>query len=238
MGTVAGAYPAARATERKTDPYTGFSAAKRRYAEQFGDVIVDRNYLRLGLLAVSVVAVAAAGLAWKAYSVVENFRPVVIRVDKVGRAEAVRYPEYGYAPQEPEIRYFLREFARLLWTRNRFALESNLKMATSLMSRELAAQETEAWKRSKLVENYSKEPIDVDVSVERIVISQLKTPPYQATVDFEQVFYAAGTREVSNRLLYTMTVVFDFRSEVPADVAETNPLGLQVKTYRAQAVTP
>ena len=37
-------------------------------------------------------------------------KPLVIRIDDVGRAEAVQYDASRYQPQPPELRYFLTQF--------------------------------------------------------------------------------------------------------------------------------
>jgi type IV secretion system protein VirB5 len=37
-------------------------------------------------------------------------KPLVVRIDEVGRAEAVQYDASGYRPQAPELRYFLTQF--------------------------------------------------------------------------------------------------------------------------------
>ena len=39
-----------------------------------------------------------------------NVKPLVIRIDDVGRAEAVQYDATAYQPQPPELRYFLTQF--------------------------------------------------------------------------------------------------------------------------------
>ena len=37
-------------------------------------------------------------------------KPLVVRIDEVGRAEAVAYDATRYQPQPPELRYFLTQF--------------------------------------------------------------------------------------------------------------------------------
>jgi len=66
-----------------------FNTAKRLYMEQFGSALVTNNYLLVALAGVSLVA---AGLIWlnlKTHQTFENFKPLVIRISDVGRAEAL-----------------------------------------------------------------------------------------------------------------------------------------------------
>src|SRR5947208_1506699 len=104
-------------TEPKQD--VTFNAAKQLYAEQFGDAIVTNTYLKIALL---VMALVAAGLIYtniKTVRMIENFKPLVIRINDIGRAEAIRYDMHGYKPQDAEIKYFLIDFCRLYYGRNR-----------------------------------------------------------------------------------------------------------------------
>ena len=39
-----------------------------------------------------------------------HIKPLVVRIDEVGRAEAVAYDATRYKPQPPELRYFLTQF--------------------------------------------------------------------------------------------------------------------------------
>src|SRR6266481_5634991 len=100
------------ATEAKQD--STFNAAKQLYAEQFGDAIVTNTYLKIALLAMALVSAGLIYTNIRTVRMVQNFKPLVIRISDIGRAEAVRYDTLGYRPQDGEIKYFLSEFCRLL----------------------------------------------------------------------------------------------------------------------------
>ena len=111
----------------ETKPYATFNAAKQLYAEQFGDAIVTNTYLKIALL---VMALVAAGLIYtnvKTVRMVQDFKPLVIRINDIGRAEAVKYDTLGYKPEDAEIKYFLSEFCRLYYNRNRYTIRDNFK---------------------------------------------------------------------------------------------------------------
>jgi type IV secretory pathway TrbF-like protein len=93
-------------------PEKDFNAAKRQYVEQFGSVLVMNTYLKVGLLALSLVCVGLIVLNIKTFGAFRHLRPLVVRIDAVGRAEAVRYDSLEYRPQEAEIKYFLIDFVQ------------------------------------------------------------------------------------------------------------------------------
>ncbi len=84
--------------------------AKRQFVELYGSALVMNTYLKIALVLVSLVALGLVGLNFHTASKYANVKPLVIRIDDVGRAEAVQYDATGYQPQAPELRYFLTQF--------------------------------------------------------------------------------------------------------------------------------
>jgi type IV secretion system protein VirB5 len=66
-----------------------FNAAKRLYAEQFGDAIVTNTYLKIALLGMTLIAAGLLYVTVRTARMVQNFKPLVIRINDIGRAEAV-----------------------------------------------------------------------------------------------------------------------------------------------------
>src|SRR5436189_1153586 len=83
--------------------------AKRQYVELFGSALVMNTYLKIALLCVSTIAVGLLLLNFLTQSRYANVKPLVIRIDEVGRAQAVQYDTLTYTPQgqAPELKYFL-----------------------------------------------------------------------------------------------------------------------------------
>src|SRR6266702_747909 len=73
--------------------------AKRQYVELFGSALVMNTYLKIALLCVSLIAVGLLLLNFRTQSKYANVKPLVIRIDEVGRAQAVQYDTLTYAPQ-------------------------------------------------------------------------------------------------------------------------------------------
>jgi type IV secretory pathway component VirB8 len=220
------------ANEAKHDPT--FNAAKQLYAEQFGDAIVTNTYLKIALLVMSFVAGGLIYANLKTVRMVENFKPLVIRINDIGRAEAVRYDTLGYKPQAAEIKYFLSEFCRVYYGRNRYTVRDNFKQSLMFMEAQLANSVAEAYRKNKTIENYLQDPTarDIDIELAKVSIEDLRSAPYKATVDFYEIAYSPADHVESKRTLYTAHFVFLFRDSVPNDLIQVNPLGLAVTYFR------
>jgi type IV secretory pathway component VirB8 len=215
-------------------------AAKRAYAEQFGDVIVQNTYWKIAVVALSLVCLGLIASQIRIVKTVQNFKPLVIRIDSIGKAEAVRYDDLTYTPREAEIKYFLAQFVRLYYTRNRSSLPAAFRSALAFLEPELAGSVAQAWDRQKLIETYTRSNLgDVDTSVKSVTISSLQKPPYQATVEFEQIYYASRERTETNHVLYTAHFSFSFATGVlPTAILAVNPLGLVIHYFREDAAIP
>src|SRR6202790_3989859 len=86
--------------------------AKRQYVELFGSALVMNTYLKIALLCVSLVAVGLLVLNVRTQAIYAHIKPLVIRIDDIGRAQAVQYDALTYKPQgqAPELKYFLTQF--------------------------------------------------------------------------------------------------------------------------------
>ena len=81
-----------------------FQNAKRLYLEQYGDPMVTNTYLKIALVLVSLVAIGLALVDLRTIRTFQNFRPLVIRIDELGRAEAINYHNFEYKPQDAEAK--------------------------------------------------------------------------------------------------------------------------------------
>src|SRR5712691_8443944 len=102
-----------------------FQDAKRLYLEQYGDPMVTNTYLKIALTLVSLIAVGLLVLDLKTIRTFEDFRPLVIRIDDLGRAEAINYHNFDYKPQDAEAKYFLSQFCALYYRRNRYTIQND-----------------------------------------------------------------------------------------------------------------
>jgi len=210
-----------------------YASAQRQYVEQFGSVLVMNTYLKIAVLALSVVCVGLVLLNFKTYGAFRNLKPLVIRVSDVGRAEAVPYDTLEYAPQEAEIKYFLTDFVQRHYSRMKATLRENYARSLYFLDGRLADALIESNKKSKALDTFlAGTGEEIEVRVNNIAIEDLRTPPYRAAVDFEKIYYAAPDHVESRRERYVAHFVFIVKDHVPNGMVPFNPLGLTIVYFR------
>jgi type IV secretory pathway component VirB8 len=211
-----------------------FHDAKRLYLESYGDPMVTNTYLKIALVLVSLVAVALALIDLRTIRTFRDFRPLVIRIDDLGRAEAVNYHNFEYKPQDAETKYFLSEFSKLYYRRNRYTLQNDFAKSMYFLDGKLANGILDAYRKDDIIRKFltnSAAP-EIDVDVKKVALEELQTPPYRARVDFFLVYYSPADRSELKRDLYTANFVFLFQARVPNELIPVNPLGLTITYFR------
>src|SRR5262249_28951539 len=97
--------------------------AKRQFVELYGSALVMNTYLKIALVLVSLLALGLLALNFRTQAKYANVKPLVVRIDDVGRAEAVQYDASTYRPQAPELRYFLTQFVAKHFSRMHATVE-------------------------------------------------------------------------------------------------------------------
>ena len=211
-----------------------FQDAKRLYLEQYGDPMVTNTYLKITLTLVSLVAVGLLVLDLRTIRTFENFRPLVIRIDDLGRAEAINYHNLEYKPQDAEAKYFLSQFCALYYRRNRYTIQNDFSKALYFLDGKLADGILDAYRKGDIVRKFltnSSAP-ETDVEVKKVALEEMQTPPFRARVDFFLVYYSPADHSELKRDLYTANFVFLFKSRVPNELIPINPLGLTITYFR------
>jgi type IV secretory pathway TrbF-like protein len=208
--------------------------AKRQFVELYGSALVMNTYLKIALLVVSLIALGLLALNFHSASKYANVKPLVIRIDDVGRAEAVQYDATAYTPQPPELRYFLSQFVVKHFSRIRATVQREYPDSLFFLEPRLAEATIAQNDQSRALETFLTNPSadEIDVVVQNVSLSELTTPPYKAAVTFQQVFYTPGTRFERTRQTYVAQVDFVIRGHVPNEFIRVNPLGLQVTYFR------
>ena len=207
------------------------ASAEQQYVEQFGSILVTNTYLKVALLALSLVCLALAGLNIQTYRAFRYIKPLVIRINEVGRAEALKFDSFQYQPQEAEIRYFLIDFVQRHYSRMRATLKENYARSLYFLDGRLADAVIEVNKKTNALESFlAGTSEEIDIQVNNVAIEDLRTPPYRATVDFEKIYRSAG--QETKREKYVAHVVFAVKDKVPNAMIPVNPLGLTITYFR------
>jgi type IV secretory pathway TrbF-like protein len=211
-----------------------FQDAKRLYLEQCGDPMVTNTYLKIALTLVSLIAVGLLVLDLKTIRTFENFRPLVIRIDDLGRAEAINYHNLEYEPQDAEAKYFLSQFCALYYRRNRYTIQNDFSKALYFLDGKLADGILDAYRKDDIIKKFlmNTSAAEIDVEVKKVALEDMQTPPYKARVDFYMVYYSPADHSEIKRDLYTANFVFVFKSKVPNELIPINPLGVAITYFR------
>jgi len=208
---------------------------RQRYLEQYGRALVTNNYLRIALLAVSVALLGMIGITAGVYSWANNQKPLIIRIDEVGRAEAVTYSALGYRPQDVELRYFLAQFVQLHFGRMVATLQDHFGRSLFFLDRKLSQAVIDDERKNQTLAKFLRdESVEVDIIIKNIALQDIRSVPMKGTVDFEKVLYSRGDHQELRRESYAGYFEFVVQ-DVPNSFVLVNPLGLTITYFRADA---
>jgi type IV secretion system protein VirB5 len=209
--------------------------AKRQYVELFGSALVMNTYLKIALLAVSGVAVGLVALNLRTIKEFEQIKPLVIRIDDIGRAQAVQYDTLTYQPQgqAPELKYFLTQFITKHFARMRATVKERYSESLYFLDAAVADVTIAQNQRAQTIENFLSGTADeIEIQVKNVTLDELKASPYKATVAFEKVYYTFGSRQEKKRETFVAQVNFVLRDQIPNAMVLVNPLGLTITYFR------
>jgi len=209
--------------------------AKRQYVELFGSALVMNTYLKIALLCVSLVAVGLLVLNVRNQAKYANVKPLVIRIDDVGRAQAVQYDTLTYRPQgqAPELRYFLTQFVTKHFARVRSTVREQYAESLFFLDAALVDATIAQDQRSQTIEGFLASTGDeVEIEVKNVTLENLDAPPYKAAVDFQKVYSGLGNHLERTRETYVAQITFVLLDQVPNNMVLVNPLGLTITYFR------
>ena len=197
----------------------------QQFADIWGEAVVAARHLRIGTATLAALClVLAAGWCSSAR---RTLKPVVIRVDEVGRAEAVRYETVEANPTatDPAVQYFLHSFLADHFGRNPATVQERWTRSLTFLSPDAAYPIIE--RQTPEIALVSRSPVTEVSKVENILlrIEPGPEPPYRASADYEIADYVRG--EERGRGQWTAHLMFTF-APVSQDLIATNPLGLFV----------
>jgi type IV secretion system protein VirB5 len=209
--------------------------AAERYLEQYGEPLVMNTYLKITILVLAVVCLALAGLVLRSQMALANAHPFIIRINDLGRAEAIDYRNFQYRPQEAENKYYLTQWAEIYFSRNRFTIERDQTNALYFLNSDVQRAVIEQERKDNIIQTYIKDSSlpYVDVEVKNIVLDDLRVSPYSARIEFEKVYSNPADHTELKRERWTASVTYVFREVVKNNELAVNPLGLTIVRFRA-----
>ena len=209
--------------------------AAEKYLEQYGEPLVMNTYLKIAVLVLCAICAALAALVYRSQNALASMHPMIVRINDVGRAEAIDYRNFRYRPQEAENKYYLSRWAELYFSRNRFTIERDQTNALYFLNGDVQRAVIDQERKDNFIQNYVRDsglPF-VDVEVKNVVLDDLRQSPYSARIEFEKVFTNSADHSEMKRERWTATVTYVFRENVKNNELAVNPLGLTIVRFRA-----
>jgi type IV secretory pathway TrbF-like protein len=216
-------------------PSPEITRAAGRYLEQYGDPLVMNTYLKITILVLGAVCLTLAGLTFKSQKALAAMHPMIVRINDVGRAEAIDYRNFQYRPQEAENKYYLSRWAELYFSRNRFTVERDQTNALYFLNSDVQRAVIEQERKDNVIQTYVRDsslPF-VDIEVKNVVLDDLRQSPYSARIEFEKIYTNPADHSELKRERWTASVTYVFRESVKNNELAVNPLGLTIVRFRA-----
>jgi type IV secretion system protein VirB5 len=162
-------------------------------------------------------------------------KPIIVRVDNVGRAEAVNYQwSDDDTPKEPEMKYFLTQFVTGFYARNRHTVQdvypaSLYYLDTPLFDKVSREDRTSQW-MAKFVNGSA---METSVNVTNVALD-LHAAPYKAVV--EAIKSTSGEGGLDERKTHVVVSIwFEVKPELVVknpSLVKYNPLGFVIRSFR------
>ena len=210
--------------------------AGAEYAEIWGEAIHTNRHLRVISVGLAIGVLLLIVAVIRIVSV-EPPRPIVVRVDEVGRTEAVTYKamEAQADPLDPTTKYFLNRFIYDFYSRRRATVAQNWSRSLRFLSTQLANASFRA--DSQNVALLAAGVARGELQVARVILRIQPNPqqPHSATADFDLV-----RMEMENevgRERWTLSLQFQFLQQIPTDLIVFNPMGIVITYLQGDRAT-
>ncbi len=211
---------------------------KQAFPEIWAELLATNRYLKIALGALSLVCIGLLVLCWRTFDRFEHLSPLVVRIDEVGRAEAVDYEAAAYRPDvtKPEVKYFLRRFLVMHWERRRGAALASWKNSLLFLDGPLARRLLEEQEASgEIVRFLGGEGAEIEVAIDAVQVQPSREEPFRARLDFTETLRDLTGRRISRRR-WTSEFEFSFLPDPPRDLLAVNPLGLAITYFRCDRI--
>ncbi len=209
--------------------------AGREFAEIWGEQMHAARHLRIvsGVLALIVVILA---IALVRVAGAPQPKPIVVRVDEVGRAEAVAYEamEAQADPLDPTTGFFLHRFVVDHYSRRRATVEEYFSRSLWFLTAEVANAAYTA--EADAVAQMSVGLLEEELQVENVQVRIVPQPeePHGAAATFDLVRLRDGAEAA--REAWSVSMRFGFRPQIPAELVVHNPMGIVISFLQGDRI--
>ena len=212
--------------------------------EVYASHYAERKLSRFVIGTESVLLLGAMGLIFSL-----AHRPIAnryIRIDELGRAQAIAYTDLNYSPREGEVRTYLTDWANYRYTLNRETMAKKYPLNYYFLSQSLAAQLMTTDNQNHLVSQVVGGQVEQsEVEVKNVTITSMSEETVQnatiasgtALVTIDKIYSARNSREPRTEH-WLLSVTYYLNPKQVSDQArifpqfETiNPLGMTVTEF-------
>jgi hypothetical protein len=124
----------------------------------------------------AAVALVLAGLIYKSQDALADLHPMIVRINDIGRAEAIDYRNFQYRLQEAENKYYLTRWAELYFSRNRFTIERDQTNSLYFLNGDVQRAVIDQERKDNIIQSYVKDSClpFVDIEVKNAILDDLR----------------------------------------------------------------
>ncbi len=204
----------------------------KTYADIWGEAVHSNRHLRVLSMALAGLIVLLVVIIIRLSSV-ELPKPIVVRVDEVGRAEALAYEavEAQADPLDPTTKYFLNRWIDDYYSRRRATVQVAWPRSLRFLASSLAneAFRVEGENVAMLAAGAARDERQVERVLLRIQANPV--PPHGAAADFDLVRLVNGGEVTRER--WSLSLQFMFLEGVDPELMIVNPMGIIITYLRA-----
>jgi type IV secretion system protein VirB5 len=229
--------------------------AQALLADEIGNEVYASHYAERKAYRLIIICetVLLCGAMWSSWSLAH--RPVVnryVRIDEMGRAQAIQYSDLNYSPREGEVRTYLNDWVNYRYTINHDTIAKRYPLNYYFLSQTLAAQLMTEDNQNHLVSQVVGGQIEQsDVEVKNVTITSLSQEMIQGAV------IARGTALVALDRIYApshshqprtehwmLSLIYYLNPKQVSDQAKIypqyefiNPLGLTITEFHENRIS-
>src|ERR1700761_7692238 len=217
--------------------------------DQIGNEVYASHYAerRAYRLILGCGTVLLCGSMWLNFSLAH--RPIVnryIRIDEMGRAQAIQYSDLDYTPREGEVRTYLTDWANYRYTINRDTIATKYPLNYYFLSQTLASQLMGEDNTNHLVSQVAAGQVEQsEVDVKNVTITTMSEETLQgatiargtALITLDKLYSARNSREPRTEH-WAVTVTYYLNPKQVNEQAKIfpqfetiNPLGMIVTEF-------
>lgn len=182
-------------------------------------------------------------------------RPVAdrfIRIDEMGRAQAIEYSDLNYSPREGEVRTYLTDWANYRFTINRDVIVKKYPMNYYFLSQSLASQLMALDNQNRLISQVGSGQVEAsDIQVRNVTITSMSEETVQGAVVSRGTalitldkFYSEQTSHQPRTEHWLLSATYYLNPKQVSDQAKIypqyefiNPLGLTITEFHENRVS-